>query len=352
MNVLGIETSCDETAVAIVKDGTHVCSNVVATQIPFHAPYRGIVPELASRKHIEWILPTVKEALARAQLTLADIDGIAVTHAPGLTGSLLVGLTFAKTLAWSMHLPFIAVNHLHAHFCAAHVEHDLAYPYVGLLASGGHALVCVVHDFDQVEALGATIDDAPGEAFDKVAAFYGFGYPGGKVIETLAEQGDARAARFPLPHFHGKGHRYDVSYSGLKTAVIHQLDHFWNKEYERTAQNIAAAFQACAINILLRPLARALQDTGLPTAVVCGGVAANSLLRKSVADWKHARCVFPSREYCTDNAVMVAALGYRYLIRGDRSFYGVTERSRIAHFSKRGGDRLAAQRSAASQPLF
>ena len=188
MNVLGIESSCDETAAAIVQDGKKILSNVVATQIPFHEIYKGVVPEIASRKHIEWILPVVRRAVCEAGIKLEDVDAIASTNRPGLMGSLLVGLTFGKTLAWSLEKPFIAVNHMLGHLYAAHLENDIDYPYLGLLVSGGHSIICKVNDFDDLEVLGTTVDDSVGEAFDKVAKFYGLGYPGGVVIDNLANR--------------------------------------------------------------------------------------------------------------------------------------------------------------------
>ena len=208
MKILGIESSCDETACAIVEDGKRIISNVVATQIPFHQVYNGVVPEIASRKHAEWILPVVKQALSEANLTINDIDGIAATNRPGLMGSLLVGLTFGKTLAWSTGKPFVAVNHMLGHLYAANLVlpgqddlmKDVEYPYLGLLVSGGHSIICKVSDFDKIEVLGTTIDDAVGEAFDKVAKFYNLGYPGGVVIDKLAKEGNPKAANFPMPN--------------------------------------------------------------------------------------------------------------------------------------------------------
>ncbi len=336
MKILGIETSCDETAAAVVEDGKKVLSNIVATQIPFHKIYNGVVPEIASRKHIEWILPTVKHALNEAGVTLDDIDGIAATNRPGLMGSLLVGLTFAKTLAWSSGKPFIAVNHMLGHLYASRLENDIEYPYLGLLVSGGHSIICKVNNFDDIEVLGTTIDDAPGEAFDKVAKFYNFGYPGGVIIDMLAKNGNPKAANFPMPVIHKEGHKYDVSYSGLKTAVINQLDRFWNTDYEKTDENIAAAFQARAIKILLRPLMDAVADTGLKTVVAGGGVAANSLLRAKLAEHTELQCIFPPLKFCTDNAAMIAGLGFHFLKRGEVSPFSVEASARVSGFSKKG----------------
>ena len=335
MKVLGIETSCDETAAAVVQDGRHICSSIVATQIPFHEAYKGVVPEIASRKHTEWILPVVRSALHEAGETLQSIDGIAVTSRPGLMGSLLVGLTFAKSLAWACNKPFIAVNHMLGHLYAAHLEQDIPYPYLGLLVSGGHSIICKVSNFDSIEVLGTTIDDAPGEAFDKVAKFYNFGYPGGLIIDRLAKKGNPKAANFPMPVLHSKERKYDVSYSGLKTAVINQLDQFWNPAYEKTPENIAAAFQMRAVKILLRALLRAAEDTGLHTIVAGGGVAANSLLREKLAAEKQLTCIFPPLKYCTDNAAMIAGLGYQYLNRKEYSPLNCPANARVEGFKKK-----------------
>ena len=334
MKVLGIESSCDETAAAVVEDGRTIISNVIATQIPFHQMYKGVVPELASRKHAEWILPVVRNALDEAHLTLNDIDAVAATKRPGLMGSLLVGLTFGKTLAWTLNKPFIAVNHMLGHMYAAHLANDIEYPYLGLLVSGGHSIICRVNDFDDIEVLGTTIDDAAGEAFDKVAKFYNLGYPGGVIIDNLAKKGCADAAHFPMPTLKGDDHRYDVSYSGLKTAVINQLDQFWNPDFEKTNENIAAAFQETAVRILLSRLFRAIEDTGLTTVVAGGGVAANSRLRSMLAEHSEINCIFPPLKLCTDNGAMIAGVGYHYLKRGETSPITTTASARIPAFRR------------------
>jgi N6-L-threonylcarbamoyladenine synthase len=352
MKVLGIESSCDECAAAVVEDGTWVLSNVVATQIPFHAAYNGVVPEIASRKHTEWIYGVAQEALDRAGLGPADLDGVAATSCPGLLGSLLVGLSFAKAFAWARGLPFVAVNHMLAHLYASRLEKKPvgdfenfasppAYPFLGLLVSGGHSIVCRVDDFDDITVLGATIDDAVGEAFDKVSKYYGFGYPGGAAIDRLAQTGNPEAFRFPLPNLHKGQHPYDMSYSGLKTAVINQLEQFriaprTHEEAPGAAQaDIAASFQRTAIEILLRSLLRASQDTGLTTIVAGGGVAANSYLRARLAAQTGLRCVFPPLELCGDNGAMVAGIGCRYLARGDRSPLTVTASARVEGFKRK-----------------
>ncbi len=336
MIILGIESSCDETAAAVVADGRRILSNVVATQIPFHQMYNGVVPEIASRKHTEWILPVVRQALSEAGCGMEGIDGIAVTSRPGLMGALLVGLTFAKTLARATGKPFIAVNHMLAHLYASHLSADIPYPYIGLLVSGGHSIICRVSGFDQIEVMGTTMDDAVGEAFDKVAKFYNFGYPGGAVIDRLAKNGNPLAARFPMPTLNKGDHLYDVSYSGLKTAVINQIDQFWNPAFEKTPENIAAAFQDAAVKTLLTRLLRAVDDTGLTTIVAGGGVAANSRLRELLAERKELTCIFPPLNLCTDNGAMIAGLGYQYLSRGERSPWSENASARVQGFRKTG----------------
>lgn len=332
MKVLGIESSCDETAAAVVEDGHIILSNVVATQIPFHKIYKGVVPEIASRKHAEWILPVVKQALREADLTLADIDAIAATNRPGLMGSLLVGLTYGKTLAWALGKPFIAINHMLGHLYAAHLMNDIKYPYLGLLVSGGHSIICRVQGFDDIEVLGTTVDDSVGEAFDKVAKFYGLGYPGGVIVDKLAAAGDSRAFSFPVPQLDDDTHRYDMSFSGLKTAVIHQRDLFWNKGYEKSNENMCASFQEAACRALTNRLFRAVEDTGLTTVVAGGGVAANSRLRALLAERSDLNCIFPPLKLCGDNGAMIAGVAYHFLERGDRSGWDVTACARIPQF--------------------
>lgn len=342
MKVLGIESSCDETACAIVEDGKKIYSNVVATQIPFHQIYKGVVPEIASRKHAEWILPVVRQALAEANMTMDDVDAVAATNRPGLMGSLLVGLTFGKTLAWATGKPFIAVNHMLGHLYAAHLQNDIPYPYLGLLVSGGHSIIAKVNGFDDLEILGTTMDDSVGEAFDKVAKYYGLGYPGGVIIDKLAHEGDPKAFTFPVPKLDKRGeHRYDVSFSGLKTAVIHQADQFLNKGYENTKENICASFQETACRTLTSRLFRAIDDTGLKTVVAGGGVAANSRLRALLAERTDIQCIFPPLKLCGDNGAMIAGVAYHFLARGDRSGWNTSACARIPQF-KRGLANLEA----------
>ena len=364
MKVLGIETSCDECAAAIVEDGKTILSNVIATQIPFHAEYNGVVPEIASRMHTEWINGVVQETLTKASLEATDINAVAAAAHPGLLGSLLVGLNFAKAFAWARNIPFIAVDHMLAHLYAPRLivgqgtsnreqvtenNEEVEYPFLGLLVSGGHTIICRADNFDDITVLGATIDDAAGEAFDKGSKHYGFGYPGGAVIDRLAKNGNAHAFNFPMPRLYKKTndqhkkanlheHRLDVSYSGLKTAAINQLDLFRvgpkPPEGDRH-EDIAASFQKAAVEILLRSLFRAVEDTGLTTIVAGGGVAANSYLRAKLAARQDIRCIFPPLDLCGDNGAMIAGLGFQYLARGERSPLTATANARVKSFKRR-----------------
>ncbi len=335
MKILGIESSCDECAAAVVEDGKKILSNVVATQIDFHREYNGVVPEIASRLHTEWITSVVRKALESSSLDIGDIDGIAVTSRPGLVGSLLVGLSFAKGLALALDKPFTGVDHIMAHLYAPHLEYDIEYPYLGLLVSGGHTVISRVDGFDEITVLGTTIDDACGEAFDKVAKFYGMGYPGGVAIDNLSREGNPDAFSFPDPSLHKGDHRYDVSYSGLKTAVINQLDRFWDGKSEKSMENIAASFQKAAVTMLVRRLKRAVRDTGIRTVVAGGGVVANSLLRSELKKIEGTEVVFPSIRLCTDNGAMIAGLGYQYLVRGDVSDLTLNASARVRAFRKK-----------------
>ena len=338
MKILGIETSCDECAAAVVEDGTKVLSNVVATQIPFHAPFNGVVPEIASRKHTEWIYDVVKDALDKADMKPQDVDAVAVTNRPGLLGALLVGVSFAKAFAWARNIPLIAVDHMMAHLYASQLSCDTppAYPFLGLLVSGGHSIICRADAFDNITVLGTTIDDAAGEAFDKVAKHYNFGYPGGAVIERMAHNGDSGAFRFPMPSLHKGEHRCDVSYSGLKNAAINQLDQFRIKKDDAIKpEDIAASFQKTAVEILARALFNAVEDSGLSTIVAGGGVAANAYLRTRLAERQDLRCVFPPPEFCGDNGAMIAGIGFHHLTRGDRSPLSVTASARVEGFKKK-----------------
>jgi len=337
MTILGIESSCDECAAAVVIDGRRVVSNVVATQIARHAEFDGVVPEIASRLHTEWIRDVVSRALDEAGVAVSGIDGVAVSSRPGLAGSLLVGVSFAKALAWSVGKPFVGVNHVLAHLYAPLLSEDVAYPFLGLMVSGGHTMICRADGFDDITVLGTTIDDAIGEAFDKVAKHYGLGYPGGSAIDRLARSGDAAACRFPASNLYKGEHRYDVSYSGIKTAAIRQLDQFWDPAYERSDANLAAAFEKAAVDMLCSRLLRAADDTGVKTVVAGGGVAANTYLRARLSKRADLRVVFPPMDLCGDNAAMVAGLGYRMLARGDRDGLELNASPRVAAFKRPSG---------------
>jgi N6-L-threonylcarbamoyladenine synthase len=334
MKVLGIETSCDECSVAVVEDGKRILSNVVATQIEFHKPYYGVVPEIASRKHLEWIDPVMDEALGQAGIALEDLDVIAATYRPGLVGSLLVGLCYAKGLALAAGKPFVGVDHIQAHLYAPHLAEDIEYPYIGLIVSGGHTMIAVVRRYDDFEILGTTIDDACGEALDKIAKHYDLGYPGGVAIDRLAKSGNASAFRFPRPSLHKGDHRYDVSYSGLKTAAVNQLDQFWDRAHEKSKENIAAAFQKAAIDIVVDRTLLAVEDTGLRTVVAGGGVSANSYLRARLGSEPGLRAVFPPMKLCTDNGAMIAGLAWHYHTTGRDSGLDLNAQARVPGFRK------------------
>jgi len=309
MLVLGIDTSCDETAVSVVKNGEKVLSNVVFSSLKLHKKFGGIVPEIACRTHVEAVTYAVDQALTEAKAEFGDIDLIAVTFGPGLVGSLLVGISIAKSFSFAGDIPLIGINHLEAHLESAFIDRVRPdSPFVGLVVSGGHT--CLVYNNGNYELLGRTRDDAAGEAFDKVAKILGLTYPGGPVIERLAEDGDPEKIRFPRS-FLGKG-SLDFSFSGVKTAVLYYLrDH---SAEEVKVSDIAASFQEAVIDALVAKTLLACRTKQVDKVVVGGGVAANSRLRKrliSDADELNIKVYYPSRQFCTDNAAMVAALGYR-----------------------------------------
>ena len=316
--ILGIETSCDETAAAVVVDGTTVLSSVVSSQVDLHARYGGVVPEIASRAHVDLIVPVIAQAFVEAGLSDFPVDGdgcevdaVAATYGPGLVGALLVGVSAAKALALAWDVPFIAVNHLEAHLYATFLdEPDLELPVVVLLVSGGHTLIVLMEGHGQYQVLGSTIDDAAGEAFDKVARYLGLGYPGGPAIDRLAVQGDPHAIRFPRPMM-GDG-TYDFSFSGLKTAVV---NHVRNNPEVGTA-DVAASFQESVVDVLITKTMAAARQAGAKGVCLGGGVAANSLLRTRFLEACGADGLpgfLPSSAMCTDNAAMVAsAAWYRW----------------------------------------
>jgi N6-L-threonylcarbamoyladenine synthase len=310
--VLGIETSCDETAAAVVADGTDVLSSVVSSQVDLHARFGGVVPEVASRAHLELLTPVVAEAMVEAGLDHEELDAVAATMGPGLIGSLLVGLSAAKAMALAWELPFVGVNHLEAHLYATFLDQpDPELPMVVLVVSGGHTLLVVMEGHARYRVLGSTVDDAAGEAFDKVARFLGLGYPGGPAIEQVATEGDAAAVAFPRPMLDA-GH--DFSFSGLKTAVINHV----RRHPDAQVEDVAASFQEAVVDVLVTKSRRAAAEVGARSLSVAGGVAANSVLRQRAVDVCEAdgrRCLLPSRAMCTDNAAMVAATGWWRLRR-------------------------------------
>jgi N6-L-threonylcarbamoyladenine synthase len=321
MLILGIETSCDETAAAVVADGRRVLSSVVATQFEFHARYGGVVPEIAARRHLENILPVIQGALDQAGVTLADLDGIAVTQRPGLVGALVIGMAAAKALAFTLEKPLVGVHHLQAHIMAAFLsESPPAFPFVALVVSGGHTNLYRVDDFCDMTLLGRSRDDAAGEAFDKVAKLMELGYPGGVRIEALAKDGNPSAYALPRPRILKEPLTF--SFSGLKTAVAHQLKQRPAILADAAARcDLAASFQAAVVDSLTSRAWLALTETGCTRLVVCGGVAANGSLRQTLMTGARAEgfeLFLPPLALCTDNAAMVAALGYRRLAAGDR----------------------------------
>ena len=310
MYLLGIETSCDETSAAIVEDGNKILSNIVVTQIKDHAAFCGVVPEIASRIHLETINTVIDEAFKTAGLKFEDIDAVGAVYKPGLIGALLVGLTTAKAFAFQYDVPLVPVNHIEAHLYAPHLEHDIPFPNIGLVVSGGHTLLVRSESFTEHKIIGSTIDDAVGEAFDKVAKFFDLGYPGGPVIDKMSKEGDGEAYNFPRPTFKDKESLYQFSYSGLKTAVIHQLDKFHKKGHEESTLNIVSSFQKSAIEMLIEKSLEACHDHQLKDVVITGGVSCNSYLRHRFNEIKEVNSYFASPKLSIDNGAMVAGLAY------------------------------------------
>jgi N6-L-threonylcarbamoyladenine synthase len=319
MLILGVETSCDDTAAAVLRDGRTILANVVSSQDHVHGPYGGVVPELASRQHIENILPMVDSALQQAGIGLRDLHGMAVTYGPGLVGSLLVGLSMIKGIAFRWDIPYVGVNHLEAHLLAIQLEHPVSFPYIALLASGGHTLLYCVKDLGHYVHLGGTRDDAAGEAFDKVAKMMRLGYPGGHTIDKLAQSGNPWAIRFPRAHV--KKGSYEFSFSGIKTSVWHYLKSQSESQWENHVPDIAASFQEAVVDMLVKPTVRAAIACDVSRIVLAGGVAANSRLRAKMTEQAEAgglKVYFPSAKFCTDNGAMIALAGYHALKRGRR----------------------------------
>jgi N6-L-threonylcarbamoyladenine synthase len=311
MLLLGIETSCDDTAAAVVRDGRDVLSNVATNQDAFHAKYGGIVPEIASRRHVALLSAVVEDALERAALTFADLDGIAVTRGPGLIGSLVVGVAAAKALAFALPKPLYAVNHLHGHVFSAFLDRTESppYPFLSLLVSGGHSQLVAVDSATHMRILGRTHDDAAGEAYDKTARLLGLPYPGGPELDRLAQRGDARTHAFP--RHKQAGDSLDLSFSGLKTSVRYFLESESGRDAKR--EDVAASFQAAVVDVLMSRVQSAFERGRYNAAVLSGGVAANSALQTAFRSWNASTNVpvfIPPPKYCTDNAAMIAAAAY------------------------------------------
>ena len=320
MKILGIETSCDETAAAVVIDGRKILSSVVSSQIAIHHPYGGVVPELASRKHIEAIVPVVEEAIQNADIHLNQLDAIAVTQGPGLVGALLVGFSFAKAYSFVLDIPWVGVNHLEGHVNSVFLEPDPPpFPFVALLVSGGHTSIYHVTSHTQLELLGQTRDDAAGEAYDKVAKMLGLGYPGGNIIDTLAKQGDPGQITFPRSYLDKSA--FDFSFSGIKTAVNRYIQTHPD-EYPAQIPDIVAGFQEAVVDVLAYKVIHAAIQKGCDHIAIVGGVAANSRLRQKIrqdAESKGIRVHIPSLNLCGDNAAMIAGIGYYYLTEEKKS---------------------------------
>ena len=324
MLVLGIDTSCDDTSAAVVRNGREIVSNIVSSQTEIHQKYGGIVPELASRRHSEMIWPVTQEALASAGVGLSDLTAIAVCHGPGLIGSLLVGCGFAKAVAFARSIPLVAVNHLEGHIFAAFLEERAPeFPFLALIVSGGHTSLYLVEAFGRYAELGKTRDDAAGEAYDKVSKLLGMSYPGGPIIDRLAKEGNPKAFDFPRAYV---PESFDFSFSGVKTSVRNQIHRVRQKEQgelsEEFMRDVAASFQASVVDVLVRKVEWAIVQKRVRRVVLAGGVAANSALRgrmQQMAIDREVELFMPSIRLCADNAAMIAAAGYHHYMAGERA---------------------------------
>lgn len=319
--VLGIETSCDETSAAVVKNGREILSNVISSQISLHQKYGGVVPEIASRKHVEMIMPVINQSIEEAGINISDIDAVGVTYGPGLVGALLVGLSAAKGLAFALDKPLIGIHHIEGHIAANYLEHpELKPPYICLVASGGHSHIVYVEDYNTFEIMGQTRDDAAGEAFDKVARALGLGYPGGPLIDRMAEKGDNKAVEFPRVYFNEGS--LDFSFSGLKTAVLNYLNGMEQKGEPFSVQDVCASFQQAVVDVLVSNTVSAARSRNCVIITIAGGVSANSSLRqqmKNAASMHNISVFYPKPVLCTDNAAMIACAAYYEIKKGSFS---------------------------------
>jgi N6-L-threonylcarbamoyladenine synthase len=316
--ILAIESSCDETAAAVVVNGREVLSNVISSQIDIHKKFGGVVPEVASRKHIEAVSAVVQEALDTANINFKDIDAVAVTYGPGLVGALLVGLQYAKALAYSLNVPLIGVNHIEGHISANFIQYkELEPPFVTLVVSGGHTFIVYMKDYGNFEVMGQTRDDAAGEAYDKVARAIGLGYPGGPKIDKLSKEGNENAIKFPRANFHDES--LDFSFSGVKSAVLNYLNKLDMKGEEYNAADIAASFQKSVVDVLVDNSMKACKIKQVNKIAIAGGVAANSYLRNAMmkrGEKEGIEVMFPEMVLCTDNAAMIGSAAYFEYLKG------------------------------------
>lgn len=320
INILAIETSCDETSAAVVKNGRYILSNIISSQIDIHKKYGGVVPEIASRKHIEVIDYVIDEALEEANFKLNDIDAIAVTYGPGLVGALLVGVASAKALAFACNKPLVGVHHIEGHISANYIEDkNFTPPFICLIVSGGHTHIACVYDYNKYEIMGCTRDDAVGEAYDKVARAIGYGYPGGPIIDNLAKTGNSQAINFPRVYL--EDNSYDFSFSGLKSAVLNYINKCKMTDVSFKPEDIAASFQQAVIEVLVNKTIKAAKQKNIYKIAMAGGVAANSSLRKHMKETCEKENItlnYPSPILCTDNAAMIGSAGYYEFINGVR----------------------------------